>query len=108
MIWIISTAMTRYPGIPDIQGLSPNALRVYKNQKRALEEAFDQLKGHTLRMCLIRPGAVATQSYNQAGVNAADVNQWVSTVCGFYIAAREHNLWIDEMSLGFRLQAPDI
>jgi hypothetical protein len=59
-------------------------------------------------MCLIRPGAVATQPYNQSGVNAADVDQWVSTICDFYIAASEHNLWPQEISLGFRQEAPQI
>lgn len=108
MIWNISTMMTKDLGVPNIAGLSYTALAEYKNQKRALEDAFYQLKSNSVRMCLIRPGSVATQSYNQAGVNSADVDAWVASICNFYIAAREHNLWIDEISLGFKLEAPEI
>lgn len=108
MIWTISTMMTQDPGVPTISGLSYTALAEYKNQKRALEDAFRELKSNRVRMCLIRPGAVATQSYNQVGVNAADVDCWVRTVCDFYISAREHDLWPEEISLGFRLEAPSI
>lgn len=108
MIWNISTMMTRDHTIPKIEGLSSSDLHEYKNQKRALEDAFYQLKNSKVRMCLIRPGAVATQPYNQAGVNAGDVDQWVSTICEFYIKSREHNLWIEEISLGFKPEAPNI
>lgn len=108
MIWTISTMMTQHLVVPDIEGLSACSLYEYKNQKRALEDAFYQLKHHKVRMCLIRPGAVATQSYNQAGVNAADVDQWVSAICGYYLTAREHSLWIEEISLGFSIEAPVI
>lgn len=105
IIWNISTMMTRSSGIPDIPGQSWTGLAEYKNQKRALEDAFYQLKNQC-PMCLIRPGAVATQHYNQAGTNAADANAWVKTVCDFYIAARSCDLWPEEISLGFRLEAP--
>jgi len=108
MIWNVSTMMTQDDHIPHIPGLSVTALSEYRNQKRALEDAFRTLKGGAVRMCLIRPGAVATQPYNQSGVNAADVDQWVSTICDFYIAASEHNLWPQEISLGFRQEAPQI
>lgn len=108
MIWNISTMMTQDSGIPDIQGLSYTALAEYKNQKRALEDAAKQLRSSQVRMCLIRPGAVATQPYNQAGVDAADVDHWVSAICDFYISARNHNLWPEEISLGFKLEAPNI
>lgn len=108
MIWTISTMMTQDTAVPDIAGLSASSLYEYKNQKRALEDAFYQLKHHKVRMCLIRPGAVATQPYNQSGVNAADVDQWVSTICECYLTARKHSLWIEEISLGFRIEAPVI
>ena len=108
MIWNISTMMTQDVGVPDIPGLSYGCLAEYKNQKRALEDAFRQLRTKKIRMCLIRPGAVATQSRNKAGVDSADVDQWVSTVCEFYMAARTHKLWPEEVSLGFRIEAPDI
>lgn len=103
MIWVISTMMTRNSGLPNIPELSWLSMAEYKNQKRALEDAFLQLKGQT-KMCLIRPGAVATQPYNQANVNAADVDDWVGTVCDFYISAAEKNLWLEELSLGFSKQ----
>lgn len=108
MIWNISTMMTRDNDLPKIDGMSFTELAEYKNQKRALEDAFYQLKSSSVRMCLIRPGAVATQPYNQSGINAADVDQWVATICNFYISARENNLWPEEISLGFRREAPVI
>lgn len=107
MIWNISTIMTRDIVIPDIPGQSWTSMAEYKNQKRALEDAFYQLKSRC-RMCLIRPGAVATQPYNQAGINAADVDAWVKTVCDFYIMSRLNNLWPEELSLGFKLGAPEL
>lgn len=103
MIWNISTMMTQQ----ETKTLDIS-MSEYKNQKRALEDAVRQLKSTQIRMCLIRPGAVATQPYNQSGVNAADVDQWVAAICDFYIAAREHNLWPEEVSLGFKLEAPTI
>jgi hypothetical protein len=105
MIWNISTITTRDINVPDIPGQSWTGMAEYKNQKRALEDAFLQLKGRCT-MCLIRPGAVATQPYNQSGVNAADVDDWVKTVCDLYISSRELNLWPEELSLGFNLTAP--
>ena len=107
MIWIISTMLTQYNGLPNIAGLSWADVAQYKNQKRALEDAFYELK-KKCRMCLIRPGSVATQSYNRADVDAANVHSWVETVCEFYINSREKNLWPEEISLGFQLQAPQI
>lgn len=108
MIWNISTMMTQDIKIPEILGLNTLSLMEYRNQKRALEDAFHSLKHRKMRMCLIRPGAVATQSRNQAGIDAADVDRWVETVCDFYIRAREHNLWLQEISLGFRPGSPEI
>jgi hypothetical protein len=105
MIWIISTMMTQDCRLPEIPGLDPLALMEYRNQKRSLEDAFHSLKHHPVRLCLIRPGAVATQPYNQSGVNSADVDQWVDTVCEFYIACRDQNLWPEELSLGFNPRA---
>lgn len=108
MIWNISTMLTQQSVIPCIEGVSTNALTEYQNQKRALEDAFRQLKNKSVRMCLIRPGAVATQAYNRAGVDSADVDRWVSMICDFYVQAREHDLWPEEISLGFRREAPVI
>lgn len=108
MIWNISTMMTQDTDIPEIPGLDPSSLLEYRNQKRALEDAFHSLKHQQVRMCLIRPGAVATQTHNQAGVDAADVDRWVETICDLYIQAQEHDLWPQEISLGFRPGAPEI
>lgn len=108
MIWNISTMLTQNAVLPDIPGLDSAAMMEYRNQKRALEDAFYSLKHRRVRMCLIRPGAVATQPYNQAGVDSADVDQWVDTVCDLYVRAREHQLWPQEISLGFQPQAPSI
>lgn len=108
MIWNISTIMTRDLGVPEIPGLDNTSLAEYKNQKRALEDAFYQLKNNKVRMCLIRPGAVATQPRNQSGVDSADVDQWVSTICELYIRSRENKLWPEEISLGFLSTAPGI
>ena len=108
MIWNISTMMTQNTALPIIDGIDPSVLVQYRNQKRALEDAHHSLKHHKMRMCLIRPGAVATQSRNQAGIDAADVDAWVAAVCDFYTRCRAHNLWPQEISLGFRPEAPDI
>jgi hypothetical protein len=107
MIWNISTMMTKDPLIPDIPEQSWIGIAEYKNQKRSLEDAFYQLKNKCM-MCLIRPGSVATQPYNRAGIDAAQVDEWTKTVCDFYIAARAFNLWPEEISLGFRIRTLDI
>jgi hypothetical protein len=107
MIWNISTMLTQDLSVPEIPGQSWTSIAEYKNQKRSLEDAFRHLK-HKCPMCLIRPGAVATQNYNKAGVNAAHVDEWTKTVCDLYITSRMSNLWPEELSLGFRPQAPII
>ena len=106
MIWNISTMMTTTAGVPEIPGQSTLAMAEYKNQKRALEDAVRELQHKGIHMCLIRPGAVATQPYNEAGVNAAGVQQWVAAVCEFYISCRPHDLYPQELSLGFRPNTP--
>jgi len=108
MIWNISTMLTQQSALPEISGMSAMSLMEYKNQKQSLEQAHHELKSRGVRMCLIRPGAVATQSYNQAGVNAADVYQWTAAVCDLYIHARQNLLWPEELSLGFKTEAPEI
>jgi hypothetical protein len=108
MIWNISTMMTKQNKLPTIKELSATTLMEYKNQKRALEDAHHELKYQGPHLFLIRPGAVATQPYNQSGINAADVDQWVSTICDFYTRCRASNLWPEEISLGFRPKAPKI
>jgi hypothetical protein len=104
MIWLISSMMTRSSGIPDISGLGQTVIAEYKNQKRALEDAFLELKSikGAPQMCLIRPGSVATQPGKTADIDSADVNKWVISICEFYILCRENNLWPEEISLGFK------
>lgn len=105
MIWIISTMITTNTGVPDIPGHRQVEMSEYKNQKRALEDAFYTLRSiqNKPRMLLIRPGMIDTQ-----GHGGADVDQWVSTVCDFYTTALERDLWIDEISLGNRVAAPRV
>lgn len=110
MIWLISTMMTTDYRVLKIPGMTEIAIAEYKNQKRALEDAFYQLRpmAATPHMVLIRPGAVATQPGQTADEHAADVDKWAKTVIDFYVTARQSNLWIEEISLGFRPRATDI
>lgn len=102
-IWLISTMMTTLPAVPSIPGLSQLSMAEYKNQKRALEDAFYQLKtmARSPSMLLIRPGQVATQPGQVADRDGANVDRWVDTVVDFYFAAHANNLYIEEISLGF-------
>jgi len=78
----------------------------YKAQKQALENAFYNLKNKArCRLVLIRPGTVATQPYNTVGVDAADVDTWVNSVCDYWIDAQNKQLWVEEISLGFVQQS---
>lgn len=93
MIWLISSMVAT-------QHKSDN--EEYKAQKQALECAFYNLKNKgRCRLVLIRPGAVATQSYNTAGENAADVDAWVNSVCNYWIDAHSKQMLVEEISLGF-------
>ena len=108
IIWVVSTILTQSPvdvSIPDLDDMS---MSEYRNQKIALEQAVKQLtfkKGSPV-VCLIRPGAVATQPYNQAGVNAADVDVWCQTVVDFWNQAASGGLFVKEISLGFNPDLP--
>ena len=110
MIWNIGTVMASEYAMPEIAELSERELAEYRVQKRALEDAVKTAKSqkNRARIMLIRPGAVATQPYNIAGENAAVTEEWVTSVCDFYIQCREHHLFPDEISLSFRKQAPEI
>jgi hypothetical protein len=105
-IWIISTMLTTDHRLVKIPGMTEVSMAEYKNQKRALEDAFYQLKtaAFSPQMILIRPGAVATQPDQIPNEHGADVNTWVKTVLDFYYQAQKNNLWIEEISLGFRKQ----
>jgi len=110
MIWNIGTAMTESYNLPTVDNHSTGAIIAYRVQKRALEDACKTLKAqdNKVRIVTIRPGAVATQPYNIANENAADVNQWVHAVCNFYIECRKHKLFPSDFSITFKKQAPDI
>lgn len=108
MIWNISTMMTKDPDTLNAADLSNTTRLEYKNQKRALEDAHYELKTQGPQMCLIRPGPVATQPYNQVGVNSVDVDDWTETVCNLYIETVKKNLWVAEISLGFNKHPPVI
>jgi len=108
IIWVISTIMTQVPVDISIPELNDLAMSEYRNQKIALEQAVHQLrfKKGSPTICLIRPGAVATQSYNQAGVDSADVDVWCRTVYNYWNEAVINNLQIKDISLGFKPGLP--
>lgn len=110
MIWNISSIMTQRPGIPGMSGSDYIGMAQYKNQKRALEDAHWQLSSLAgfPKMCLIRPGSVATDAKKTANVDSADVDSWANSICDFYQQARKNNLWLEEISLGFHLGAPEL
>jgi hypothetical protein len=109
-IWLISTMMTTDHRLINIPGMTETAVAEYKNQKRALEDAFYQLKtvAGSPQMLLIRPGAVATQPGQVPNQHGADVDAWTATVIEFYQQARHRHLWMDEISLGFRTNSADL
>ena len=110
MIWNISTALTNYYTLPEITGLSARQLAEYRTQKRSLEDATQTaISQHTqVRIVTVQPGAVATQDYNTAGVDSADVDTWVKTVCEYYAQCRVNNLYPSVICLEFRKTAPEI
>jgi hypothetical protein len=103
MIWLISTMMTREVGITVIPGMTEVAVAEYKNQKRALEDAFYQMRSasFTPAMMLIRPGRVATQPEQVPDQHGADVDKWTDIIVDFYLSCQHNNLWPEEVSLGF-------
>lgn len=109
MIWNISTVMAADYEMPNIAGMNQLQLAEYRCQKRALEDATKTVKEHSrVRVFTIRPGAVATQPGQEPNVHGADVDAWTKTVCDFYIACRENNLFPEELSLSFKPRAMNI
>lgn len=110
MIWNISTIMASDYHLPEISGLSKVQTVEYRVQKRSLEDAIKTLEASDFkpRMITIRPGAVATQPYNTAGEDSADVDAWTKTVCDFYIQCRKNQLFPKEINLGFKQMAPEL
>lgn len=78
-------------------------LEEYKLQKQTLDQAHYNLLNQeaSCQLFLIRPGTVATQQYNDEGVDSANVNAWVSTICETWNIASDRNLKIEELNLGF-------
>ena len=92
----VSTMMTLEPvsTIPGIEMIE------YHNQKLALEEAHRQLLylHNWPKLCLVKPGAVATQPGQTSPRPCADVNHWAETVISILDAGAD--LDVAELSLG--------
>ena len=92
----ISTMMTTQP-VSSLPGIDMIA---YRNQKIALEEAHYQLQ-HLQdwpKLCLVRPGAVATQPGQISPRPYADVNTWATAMVNILDAGAD--LEVSELSLG--------
>lgn len=79
-IWNISTKLCEQDYDIDIDGLTLRESMQYRNQKMALELAHHQLnfQPSTIKMTLIRPPGVKTQSFSPAGSISA--NEYVQQV----------------------------
>lgn len=92
----ISTMMTLEPvsSLPGIEMIE------YHNQKLALEEAHRQLLHlHTWpKLCLVKPGAVATQPGQTSPRPYADVNVWAKKLVNILDAGPD--LAVGEIALG--------
>jgi putative NADH-flavin reductase len=110
MIWSISTILATDTRIINIPGMAEISVAEYKNQKRSLEDAFYQLKSQASKpsMMLIRPGAVATQPGQIPNEHGADPDAWANTIVDFYLTAKQRNLYIPEISVGFKLDSLDL
>ena len=73
-IWNISTRVCEWNEDKQINGLTLRQSMEYRNQKLALETAHAQLEAQpsNIRMTLIRPGSVATQSFSAPDAIPAD------------------------------------
>ena len=73
-IWNISTRVCEWTEDKPIKGLTMRESMQYRNQKMALELAHKQLdsQASNIRMQLIRPGSVKTQSFSAPDAIPAD------------------------------------
>jgi len=74
-IWNISTQLCEWTEDKPINGLTMRESMQYRNQKMALELAHDQLNSQpsNIKMTLIRPPAVRTQSFSDPNsITASD------------------------------------
>jgi hypothetical protein len=67
---------------------------------KSLEEAISQLRNfnHSIKICLVKPGAVATQPDQIDPYPFANVNEWAQKLVS--ILDVESNLEISEIALG--------
>ena len=74
LIWNISTKVCEWKDDQPIQGLTMRESMEYRNQKMALELAHAQLRVRPskIKMELIRPGSVNTQTFSDANSMSAD------------------------------------
>lgn len=95
-IILISSMMTCLPVSP-LPGID---MTEYRTQKIALEEAFRQLNNYQdwPKLCLVKPGAVATSPEKQTPQPYADVDEWAQTLYNIFETVKP-NLDIYEISL---------
>ena len=81
-IWNISTRLCEQDHDVDIEGLTLRESMQYRNQKMALELAHHQLnfQPSNIKMSLLRPGSVATQTWSHP--NSITAEHYVKTVLG--------------------------
>ena len=101
-IWWISTMMTRQPVDPPIPGQEEIAISQYRTQKRALEEAVNQLraKSGSCKITIIRPGGVATLDGQEPDDRLCDVDEWANLVINTIADADSKGMQFTELSLG--------
>jgi len=99
IIWSVSTLMTQQQELPTISGMSVFEVAEYRAQKRALEDVVQTIipLAWNVKHCIIRPGVVATQPYNDLS-NASEVNQWANTIVDIYNRSRAADIWLPNIS----------
>lgn len=92
----ISTMLTSAP-VSSLPGLDMTA---YYVQKQALEETIRQLRHfrNWPKLCLVKPGGVATQPDQTSPRPYADVDQWAATLIKILDAGPD--LEVEEIALG--------
>jgi len=96
LIWLIGSIMST-------QYNTEFEMQEYKLQKQTLDQAYYNLKNTSskCKLVLIRPGIVATQPYNTAGVDSAPVRDWCEAVVDTWEYCKKRNLKLQEISLGY-------
>ncbi len=94
----ISTLMTSTP-VSTLPGIE---MTEYYVQKVALEEAMKQLRHYQNwpKLCLVKPGAVATQPGQVSPRPYADVDEWANALVKILDAGS--NLEVEEISIGVK------